>query len=89
MNKILFGLEKFKQANIKLTLVETKFSRTEYKKIAKKGLGKTTKTVRDLFPFVDEFGKQHNVTDKISKYFLDNQIQKRNKHLWYIPIIFL
>lgn len=57
MNKILFGLEKFKQANIKLTLVETKFSRTEYKKIAKKGLGKTTKTVKDLFPFVDEFGK--------------------------------
>ena len=59
-----------------MTFVETKFSRIEYKKIAKKELGKLKTTARDLFHFVNKFGKFHNVRDAISIYVLHNQIQK-------------
>ena len=76
INKILLGLEKFIQAGNKFTLVERNFSRTEYEKIAKKELGKLSTTARDLFYFVNEFGKLYNVTDEISTYFLYDQIQK-------------
>ena len=72
----MFGLEKFVQGGNNLALVETKFSRTEYKNIAKKELGKLSTTARDLFHFVNEFGKLYNVVDDISIYFLDDQTQR-------------
>ena len=75
INKILHGLEKFKQVDNKLTTVETTFSRTEYKKIAKKGIRKLIARARGLFHFVNEFRKLH-VRDLISIHCLDDQIQK-------------
>ena len=63
IDKILFRLEEFKQANNKLTLAETNFSRAEYEKIAKNELGKLSIAARDLFHFFNEFRKPHNVRD--------------------------
>ena len=76
INKTLFRLEKFKQADHKLNLVETKFSEAEYEKIGKKELRKLSATARDLLLFVNEFGKLHNVRDETNIYFLDDQTQK-------------
>ena len=59
-----------------MTLVETKFFRIAYKKIAKKELGKLSTRARDLFHFINEFGNLHNIRDEVSLDFLEDQIQK-------------
>lgn len=80
----MFRLEKFKQVDNTMTLVETKFSRIEHKKIAKKELGKLKTAARDLLHFVNKFGKFHNVRDAISIYGLHDQIQKTEIDTWII-----
>ena len=55
INKVLYGLEKFKKVDNKLTIVEKTFSRTEYKKIAKKGIRKLITRARGLLHFANEF----------------------------------
>ena len=72
ITKILFGIEKFKQGDSKLPVVETKFSRTEYEKIAKRELGNLSATARNLFHFVNKFGKLYNVRDETNIYFIDD-----------------
>lgn len=62
----------------------------QFENIEKKGLGKLSTTARDLFLFVNQFGKLDNVRDTISIYFLDDQMQKNeNRNLCSIPITFL
>ena len=75
-NKILFVLEKFKQVDNRLTLVQTIFSRVNFKKLTKKELKKLTPTAKDLLHFIKEFGKLHSVGDEVSVYFLEDQIRK-------------
>ena len=43
----------------------------------KRELEKLSTTARDLFSFVNEFGKLHNVIDEVTKYFSYDQIQKK------------
>ena len=64
-NKILFGLEKFKMANDKLTLKRKSFPKINFKKWTKKESIKVITTVRHIFQFIEEFTKLHNVLDKI------------------------
>lgn len=63
-------------ADNKLILVETKFSGTEYKKIAKMELENLSTTARPLSHFTNTFGKLHDVRYEIRMYFLGDQIQK-------------
>ena len=56
----------------------------EPQKKKKKKLQKPSTTATDLFRFVIEFGKLHNVRDQISLYYLDNQIQKTKTDIFGI-----
>ena len=74
LNKVLFGLNKFQKSDHKITLISVKFSMSEYEKIKDTKQLKTT--TQDLLHLMYEFGKLHNIEDKITVFSLDNQLQK-------------
>ena len=56
INKIFYGVEKFDQKDIKITLVTLRFSIPEYKKF--KNLDKLSKTTVDLLHLINEYGEK-------------------------------
>ena len=76
ISKILFGVEKFKKADKNITLVPTKFSTEIFENLSRKELANLCVTFRDLFHFINKFGKLYNVRDEIIVHFVDDQLQK-------------
>ena len=72
----MFGFDNVKPLDNSFSLVHTIFSRANFEKQTKKKLRKLSSVVKYLFRFISKFGKLHNVRDKVSAYFLEDQIQK-------------
>ena len=56
INKIFYGVEKFDQKDIKITLVTLRFSIPEYKKF--KNFDKLSKTTVELLHLINEYGEK-------------------------------
>ena len=74
LNKVLFGLHKFKKNNQKITLISLRFSMSEYEKIKNTKQLKTT--TQDLLHLMYEFGRLHNLDDEITVFSVDDQLQR-------------
>ena len=74
LNKILFGIKKFKRKDSKATLITLKFSMGEYKKI-RNGNRLSTTTI-DLLHLMYQYGKLHNIKDEVTVHLVDYQLQK-------------
>ena len=74
LNKILFGIEKFKRNDKKINLITLKFSMTEYEKI--KNGHNLRETTQDLLHLMYEYGRLHNVNDVVTVHALDDQLQE-------------
>ena len=74
LNKILFGIEKFKKKDKKVTLITLNFSMIEYEKI-RNGY-RLTPTAQDLLHLMNEFGKLHKIKDIVKVHLIDDQLQK-------------
>ena len=74
LNKILFGIEKLKKKDKKVTLIRLKFSMIEYEKI--RNGNRLTPTAQDLLHLMNEFGKLHKIKDIVKVHLVDNQLQK-------------
>ena len=74
LNKILFGIQKFKKKDNKVTIVTLKFSMSEYEKI--KTGHRLRPTTQDLLHLIYEYGKSHNVKDTVKIHSVDDQLQK-------------
>ena len=74
LNKVLFGLHKFKKNDQKITLISLRFSMSEYEKIKNTKQLKTT--TQDLLHLMYEFGRLHNLDDEITVFCVDDQLQR-------------
>ena len=74
LNKILFGIEKLKKKNKKVTLITLKFSIIEYEKI--RNGHRLTPTAQDLLHLMNEFVKLHKIKDIVKVHLVDDQLQK-------------
>ena len=74
LNKILFGIEKFKKKDKKITLITLKFSMKEYEKIRQANILRTTAI--DLLHLIREFGKLHGIKDEFKIHLVDDQLQE-------------
>ena len=74
LNKILFGKEKFKRKDKKITLITLKFSMKEYEKI--RDANRLSTTAIDLIYLIREFGKLHGIKDEVTIHLVDDQLQK-------------
>ena len=74
LNKVLFGLHKFKKSDQKITLISLRFSMSEYEKIKNTKQLKTT--TQDLLHLMYEFGRLHNLDDDITVFCVDDQLQR-------------
>ena len=74
LNKILFGIEKFKKNDNKVTLVTLKFSMREYEKI--RNSHRLMTTTQDLLYLMYEFGKLNKINDIVTMHLVDDQLQK-------------
>ena len=74
LNKILFGIEKLKKKDKKVTLITLKFSMTEYEKI--RNGHRLTPTAQDLLHLMNDFGKLHKIKDIVKVHLIDDQLQK-------------
>ena len=72
LNKILFGIEKFKKNDNKITLITLKFSLAAYKEI--KNFHNLSTTTIDLLHLMYEFGKLHKIKDEVKVHLVDNQL---------------
>ena len=72
--QILFGIEKFKRKDSKVTLIKLKFSMGEYEKI-RNGNRLSTTTI-DLLHLMYQYGKLHNIKDEVTVHLVDDQLQK-------------
>ena len=61
MNKIVFRTKKFNQPDIIITLIATRFSLSNYKRLSKKELPALSTIARYLFHLISEFGKLQRV----------------------------
>ena len=74
LNKILFGIEKLKKKDKKVTLITLKFSMIKYEKI--RNGHRLTPTVQDLLHLMNEFGKLHKIKDIVKVHLVNDQLQK-------------
>ena len=74
LNKILFGLDKFKKKDNKVTVISVKFSMKEYEKI-KNGY-RLRLTTQDLLYLMCEFRRLHKLKDEIKIHTVDDQLHK-------------
>ena len=74
LNKILFGIQKLKKKDKKITIISLKFSMKEYEKI-KTGL-RLIPTTQDLLYLIYEYGRLHNIKDFVTIYSVDEQLQR-------------
>lgn len=65
INKILFGLEKFKFSDNRITVMETNLSRAAFQNLADKEKSKLSDTAQDLFNFLNQFAIFYNATNNI------------------------
>lgn len=61
LKKILSGIEKVTQMDNKIMIVKKSVCRSAYNLLKDKEIAKLSDTVKDLFQFIDAFGKLHNV----------------------------
>ena len=59
-----------------ISLIAKKFYTLNYERLNKKELLFLNKTAKDLFYFINEFGKVHNTREEIIVYFIDDQLQQ-------------
>ena len=64
----------------KLTLVKTNFSMKNYNALLKLNVTKLSATARDLFYFIESFGRLHNINDTVSTWMLEGSVQKINTY---------
>ena len=74
LNKILFGIQKFKRKDQKVTIITLKFFMREYEKI--KTGHRLRETTQDLLNLMYEYGRLHNINDTITIHAVDDQLQK-------------
>ena len=74
LNKILFGIKKFKREDKKITLITLKFSMKEYEKI--KTGHQLRETTQDLLHLMYEYGRLHNINDNVTIHAVDDQLQE-------------
>ena len=74
LNKILFGIQKFKRKDQKVTIISLKFSMKEYEKI--KPGHRLRETTQDLLHLIYEYGRLHNINDTITVHSVDDQLQR-------------
>ena len=74
INKILFGIQKFKKKDQKITIISLKFSMKEYEKI--KTGHRLRPTTLDLLHLFYEYGRLHNIKDFVTIYSVDDQLQR-------------
>ena len=74
LNKILFGIQKFKRKDQKVTIISLKFSMKEYEKI--KTGHRLRETTQDLLHLIYEYGRLHNINDTITVHSVDDQLQR-------------
>ena len=74
LNKILFGIKKFKREDKKITLITLKFSMKEYEKI--KTGHQLRETTQDLLHVMYEYGRLHNINDNVTIHAVDDQLQE-------------
>ena len=74
LNKILFGIQKFKRKDQKVTIISLKFSMKEYEKI--KTGHRLRETTQDLLHLIYEYGRLHNINDTITVHAVDDQLQR-------------
>ena len=74
LNKILFGIQKLKKKDQKITLISLKFSMKEYEKI--KTGHQLRETTQDLLHLMYEDGKLHNINDNVTIHAVDDQLQR-------------
>ena len=74
LNKILFGIKKFKREDKKITLITLKFSMKEYEKI--KTGHQLRETTQDLLHLMYEYGKLHKINDNVTIHAVDDQLQE-------------
>ena len=74
LNKILFGIKKFKKEDKKITLITLKFSMKEYEKI--KTGHQLRETTQDLLHLMYEYGRLHNINDNVTIHAVDDQLQE-------------
>ena len=82
LNKILFGIEKFKKKDKKITLITLKFSMKEYEKIRHEN--RLSTTTIDLLHLIREFGKLHGIKDEVTIHLVDDQLQKTETNTCWI-----
>ena len=76
IDKLLYNVNKFNKNDVKINLINLKFSEYEYDRMKRKGvLSKLTDTAKDLFHLLSEFSKYHNVKE-MTLYAVDNQLQE-------------
>ena len=75
-----------RRKNNKLILVKINFSMKNYNALLKKNIRKSSAPVRDLFYFIEFFGRLHNINDTVSAWTFNS----KNEHLygWTILTIF-
>ena len=74
INKILFGIQKFKKKDQKITIISLKFPMKEYEKI--KTGHRLRPTTQDLLHLIYEYGRLHNIKDFVTIYSVDDQLQR-------------
>ena len=74
LNKILFGIKKFKREDKKITLITLQFSMREYEKI--KTGHQLRETTQDLLHLMYEYGKLHKINDNVTIHAVDDQLQE-------------
>ena len=74
INKILFGIQKFKKKDQKITIILLKFSMKEYEKI--KTGHRLRPTTQDLLHLINKYGRLHNIKDFVTIYSVDDQLQR-------------
>lgn len=65
INKILFGFEKFKFSDNRITVMETNLSRAAFQNLGDKEKSKHSETAQDLFNFLNQFAIFYNATNNI------------------------
>ena len=73
---MLFGIEKFKQKDSVISLISLKLSTENHNRPTKREIRSLSSTAVDLFHLINESGKLHKLTEEVTIYLIDDQIQK-------------
>ena len=85
INRVLLETEKFKKQEQYALIVGIKFCTPNYTIFTQKKPANLSTTARDLFNFINQFGKLHNITDEVTAHFVGDQLRKILKQT---PVVF-